>query len=282
MTSKQLVVPGDSILLEPGSLMGKGILQDLATGSYYSAICGLVEKINKLVFVRPLKKKYTGELGDVVVGRIYEIIGDRWVVDFGGSQMATLPLGGINLPGSVQRRRTDEDKMQMRDYFREGDVFACEVQKVMESGEILVHCRSDKYGILRNGQLVQVDSSLVRRQAMHFLNITTHSGECVQLVLGNNGWIWVGLPMRQIGHIQSLNFTQVDSKSEAVDPKLRLKVAKIRNCILALAAAFMEVTVEAITSLLLELEKTSDDTFVSEEVFKRAQDAILSSMHSSE
>ena len=238
----------------------------------------MVERINKLVFVRPLKQKYVGDVGDVIVGRISEIAGDRWIVEYGGTQMANLPLGGVNLPGSVQRRRTDEDKMQMRDLFKEGDVFACEIQKIMESGEVVVHCRSNKYGILRNGQLVQVDGSLVKRQSMHFVNLTTADGENVHLVLGNNGWVWIGLPLKQTGHIQSLNFTQMDSKDGTVDCKSRMKIAKIRNCIIALADAFMEITVESITALLTELDK-SGDIYVTEVVLKRTQDMLFGNLN---
>jgi exosome complex component RRP4 len=251
-------------------------MQDSATGGYYATVCGVLEKINKLVFVRPLKARYSGDIGDVIVGRINEVAGDRWFVDFGGTQMASLPLGGINLPGSVQRRRTDEDKMQMRDFFQEGDVFTCEIQKVMENGEVIVHCRSNKYGILRNGQLVQVDGSLVRRQAMHFVTIPTGSGELLQLVLGNNGWIWIGLPSKQTGHIQSLNFTQMDSKDEEVGPSARMKIAKVRNCIEALADAFMEITTESIGATLVELER-SGDLFVSEEILHRVRETLLRS-----
>jgi exosome complex component RRP4 len=164
--------------------------------------------------------------------------------------------------------------MQMRDLFKEGDVFACEIQKIMESGEVVVHCRSNKYGILRNGQLVQVDGSLVKRQSMHFVNLTTPDGDQIHIVLGNNGWIWIGLPLKQTGHIQSLNFTQMDSKDEIVDAKTRLKIAKIRNCIIALADAFMEVTVESITALLTELEK-SGDIYVTDSVLKNMQDSVF-------
>jgi exosome complex component RRP4 len=183
--------------------------------------------------------------------------------------MASLPLGGINLPGSVQRRRTDEDKLQMRDFFQEGDVFACEIQKVMENGEVIVHCRSNKYGVLRNGQLVQVDGSLVNRQVSHFLVLNSRSGSSVQLVLGNNGWIWLGVPSKQTGHIQSLNFTQVDSQSETVDPVTRLTISRVRNSILALAEEFVEITVEGVSYLLNELEKT-DEIFPSDESVRRA------------
>jgi exosome complex component RRP4 len=215
-----------------------------------------------------------GEVGDVIVGRINEVAGDRWMVDFGGTQMASLPLGGINLPGSVQRRRTDEDKMQMRDFFEEGDVFACEIQKIMENGEVIVHCRSNKYGILRNGQLVKVDGSLVKRQATHLINFATPSGHILQLVLGNNGWIWIGLPSKQTGHIQSLNFTQMDSKCEVVDQGTRIAISKVRNSMIALAESFIEVTTESLGILVTELEK-SGDIFVSDDVLKHAQDRIL-------
>ena len=225
------------------------------------------------MFVRPLKARYAGDVGDVVVGRISEIAGDKWLVDFGGTQMASLPLGGINLPGSVQRRRTDEDKMQMRDFFREGDVFACEIQKIMENGEVIVHCRSNKYGILRNGQLVQIDSSLVRRQASHFISIPVSSGEIIQLVLGNNGWIWIGLPSRQTGHIQSLNFTQMDSKDQTVPASTRLQISKIRNCITALASASVEATTEAISALLVLLEKFGD-IFATPEMVSAVKDSL--------
>jgi exosome complex component RRP4 len=225
------------------------------------------------VFVRPLKARYSGDIGDVIVGRINEISGDRWMVDFGGTQLASLPLGGINLPGSVQRRRTDEDKMQMRDFFREGDVFACEIQKIHESGEVIVHCRSNKYGILRNGQLVQVDSSFVRRQASHFINIPARSGDLIQIVLGNNGWIWIGMPSKQTGHIQSLNFTQMDSKDETVSQSARMEISKIRNSIVELAHNSLEVSVESISLLVTNMDKAGE-IFPTREMVENVRDSL--------
>ena len=264
------------ILTDDDLLQGRGIMQDATSGDYHSTLCGTVERINKLVFVRPIKQKYSGDIGDVVIARVVEVSGDRWVVDYGGTQNAILPLGGVNLPGSVQRRRTDEDKMQMRDLFREGDVFACEIQKMMESGDVVVHCRSNKYGILRNGLLVEVDGTLVKRQSMHLVNLSTSDGEQIQIVLGNNGWIWVGLPSKQTGHIQSLNFTQMDSKDETVNARTRSKISKIKNCILALSEAFMEITVDSISAVLIELEK-SGEIYVTQSVLKSAQENLVGS-----
>ena len=39
-------------------------------------------------------------------------------VDIGAAVLASLPLGAVNLPGNVQRRRTDEDELQMRETLR--------------------------------------------------------------------------------------------------------------------------------------------------------------------
>lgn len=46
-----------------------------------SCICGVVERVNKLISVRPLRSRYVGDVGDVVVGRITQVGVKRWLVD---------------------------------------------------------------------------------------------------------------------------------------------------------------------------------------------------------
>ena len=75
-------------------------------GKLVATTCGVVEHVNKLLYVRPLKHRYSGSVGDVVVGRIVEVQTDRWAVEIGTAQLAYLHLGAIQLPGNVQRRRT--------------------------------------------------------------------------------------------------------------------------------------------------------------------------------
>ena len=203
--------------------------------------------MNKLIYVKPIKSRYQGEIGDVIVGRIVEVQADRWMVDFGGTQYASLPLGGITLPGNEQRRRIDEDKLQMRDYFREGDLISCEIQKLMESGEAVLHMRSNKYSTLQNGQLLQIDSSLVKRQASHVFNILNDS---VYLVIGNNGWLWIGAPAKKTGHIQSINFTQVVNTYRCVDEETRLRIVSVRSALFGLSVNLMEITSESITTVI--------------------------------
>jgi hypothetical protein len=71
--------------------------------------------------------RYSAELGDVVVGRVVELQARRWAVDVGAAARAALQLGAVALPGDVQRRRTAEDELAMRDWFAEGDIVVAEV-----------------------------------------------------------------------------------------------------------------------------------------------------------
>lgn len=46
----------------------------------HACVAGVVERINKLISVKPLKLRYNGEVGDIVVGRIKEVQQKRWKV----------------------------------------------------------------------------------------------------------------------------------------------------------------------------------------------------------
>lgn len=59
-----------------------------------------------------------------------------------------------------------------------------------QDGNVALHMRGSKYGKLRYGQLVCVPCKLIRRQSSHFVDL---EDEGIQIVLGCNGWIFVGL-----------------------------------------------------------------------------------------
>jgi exosome complex component RRP4 len=48
----------------------------------------------------------------------------RWHVDLQSRQEAQLLLSAVTLPGGVQRRRTAEDELSMREVFQEGDLIS--------------------------------------------------------------------------------------------------------------------------------------------------------------
>lgn len=55
--------------------------------------------MNKLISIRPLKNRYNGEIGDVVIGRITEVQQKRWKVETNSRLDSVLLLSSVNLPG---------------------------------------------------------------------------------------------------------------------------------------------------------------------------------------
>jgi exosome complex component RRP4 len=64
-----------------------------------ASVAGVMQKVNKLICIRPLKSRYVGEIGDVIVGRILEVQQKRWKVETNSRLDSVLQLSAVNLPG---------------------------------------------------------------------------------------------------------------------------------------------------------------------------------------
>lgn len=224
----QLFTPGEIITCASGFMGGHGTYLD--GDAHTASVAGVVQQVNKLISVQPIKNRYDGEVGDVVVGRITEVQQKRWKVDTNSRLDSALLLSSVNLPGGELRRRSAEDEHMMRKYLQEGDLISAEVQKKgHDDGSLLLHTRSLKYGKLSQGILVKVLPSLVKRRKTHFHNLPCGAS----IVLGNNGYIWICPTTSSGGDDNMGGFTQ--NLEEAVPRQDREVIARLRNCILALS-----------------------------------------------
>ncbi|KAF7688580.1 hypothetical protein HF521_013387 [Silurus meridionalis] len=224
---KHLVVPGDVITSDTGFMRGHGTYMD--DEKLTASVAGEVERVNKLICVRPLKTRFNGEVGDVIVGRITEVCSaKRWKVETNSRLDSVLLLSSVNLPGGELRRRSAEDELSMRDYLQEGDLISAEVQSVFSDGALSLHTRSLKYGKLGQGILVQVSPSLIKRQKTHFHNLTCGAS----VILGNNGYIWIYPTPGHHDEEAGGYYTSL----EPVPLSDREVISRLRNCLLALAA----------------------------------------------
>lgn len=110
------VSPGESNLaahLGKGSLFGHGFQVSLSD-DVTSNVCGPLALVNKLISARPLRSQYLPEIGDVVLGRVSEVLAKRWKVDINIPHDAVLHLSAVHLPDGIQRRRNYDDELDMR------------------------------------------------------------------------------------------------------------------------------------------------------------------------
>ena len=199
----------------------------MADDVLYASVAGVVERVNKLISVTPLKTRYNGEIGDVVVGRVVEVQQKRWKVDIKSRLDSVLLLSSVNLPGGELRRRSAEDELSMRRYLSEGDLISAEVQNIYNDGSLSLHTRSLKYGKLGQGVMVQVSPSLVKRRKTHFHQLPVGAS----LILGNNGFVWI----YQSGGGEEEGGGGFAADLEVVQHQDREVMARLRNVILALA-----------------------------------------------
>lgn len=122
----RIYTPGEVLMAESGFMRGHGTFVE--DENIKASVAGVIEKVNKLISVRPLKSRYVGEIGDVVVARVLEVGQKRWRVDTNSRLDSLLLLSSVNLPGGELRRRSAEDEQMMRRYLDEGDLISAEVQ----------------------------------------------------------------------------------------------------------------------------------------------------------
>ncbi|XP_038879414.1 exosome complex component RRP4 homolog [Benincasa hispida] len=237
------VIVADTIPLnyEDGVLKGHGTL-DL-NGEVVATICGVVERVNKLIYVRALRARYKPEVGDIVVGRVTEVAPKRWRLDINYSQYAVLMLSSMNLPDGIQRRRTAVDELNMRSIFEENDVICAEVRGFQHDG-LHLQARSQKYGKLERGQLLTVSPYLVKRRKQHFHHLEQYG---IDLILGCNGFIWIG------EHVDSTEDMMIeDQVSKAEQERVytplntRQNICRTANAIRVLSSLGFIMTVEVI------------------------------------
>lgn len=230
--SKHIVSPGDVITEDTGYMRGHGTYID--GDKLIASVAGVVERVNKLICVRPFKTRYNGEVGDVVVGRITEVGQKRWKVETFSKQDSVLLLSSVNLPGGELRRRSAEDELMMRHFLAEGDLISAEVQSLYGDGSLSLHTRSLKYGKLREGTLVQVPPSLVKRCKTHFLNFPCGA----TVILGNNGYVWI-CPLEEeeptLTDNQTDRITADERPPQNIQDTDRETIARLRNCVVTLA-----------------------------------------------
>eukprot|EP00347_Sterkiella_histriomuscorum_P013306 403365220 len=240
--SMRIVVPGDYV--DEGFIAGHGTYEQ--DGKIYASLAGIVHRIDKVICVRPLKTSFKPDIGDVIIGRIVSVENKRWAVDINSYQHAVLNLTNINLPGGLQRRRSEEDKMQMRSFFKENDIISGEVQGIStHDGKINMQTRNLKYGKLMNGFMVKVDHNYIRRMKSHILEFFAEQWQPIGVIIGTNGYVWIYLPDKQAS-----NESQAQQLRTNITKEIRLQMSIVRNTIVILEKIQLPIFKDTIQKVL--------------------------------
>ncbi|KAJ1021207.1 hypothetical protein NDA18_005448 [Ustilago nuda] len=271
----RIAVAGTSIASSHVFMKGHGTFLSSNSDEILSSMCGTVERVNKLISVRPARSRYAAEVGDLVIGRITEVGPKRWKVDINAKTDSALQLSSINLPGGIQRRKVESDELQMRNFFQENDLLVAEVQMMFQGNSSALHTRSLRYGKLKNGLLVTASPNLIQRLKSHFVHLKDDDLSLdVDLIIGLNGYIWIAkhLPYNHASNSSGGPATTVEQQrglagegvgmdidatySDQNDPdlsvELRHQIQRVAECIHILDAyhhPISDVTIHSLVSI---------------------------------
>jgi len=235
------ITPGRVITREIGFMRGHGTYTNVEDQCLVGSLVGTVERVNRLISVKGVGGVYYGEVGDVVVGRITKVMRKRWKVDINSRLDGILLISSINLPTGELRRRSAEDELAMREILKEGDVISAEIQSVYNDGSLALHTRSVKYGKLGPGTMIKVSSLLIKRRKNHIHNLPGGTS----IIIGNNGLVWISpLPngrMPGTNLEEDLPGGKTTLEEISVSTADRTNVARLRNCISALATLWLPI-----------------------------------------
>lgn len=270
----RIAVAGTSIASSHVFMKGHGTFLSSNSDEILSSMCGTVERVNKLISVRPARSRYAAEVGDLVIGRITEVGPKRWKVDINAKTDSALQLSSINLPGGIQRRKVESDELQMRNFFQENDLLVAEVQMMFQDNSSALHTRSLRYGKLKNGVLVTASPNLIQRLKSHFVHLKDDELSLdVDLIIGLNGYIWIakhfpyqpsnssggpatnseqqrGLAGSGIG--MDIDATYSDQNDADLSVELRRQIQRVAKCIHVLDAyhhPISDVTIHSLVSI---------------------------------
>lgn len=260
---------------------GHGTYLPSSTQSITSSLAGTLTKTNKLLSVRPLRARYTPEIGDLVVGRIIEVQAKRWRVDVAASQLAILQISAINLPGGILRKRTETDELQIRSFFAEGDLVVAEVQQLHQDGAASLHTRSLKYGKLRNGVFVSVSGTgggggVVRSKRQVWTMEGANSAGKIDVLLGVNGYIWISKHVESEVAAEAAGVNRMEesisskvysSQNDELEVATMREIARVRSVILALVENGLRVDEDIVSKGYMEAvemgrEDENDDLYL--------------------
>lgn len=245
-----------------------------------SSLAGTLTKTNKLLSVRPLRARYTPEIGDLVVGRIVEVQARRWRVDVAAAQLALLHMSAINLPGGILRKRTETDELQIRSFFAEGDLVVAEVQQLHADGAASLHTRSLRYGKLRNGLFVAVSGvggggGVVRAKRQLWTVDAANGAAPIDVLLGVNGYVWISKHVAADAPAdaaanradEAVASTVYSSQNDDIDVATMREIARFRSVVVALAEHGLRVDEHTVTTAYQEAvemgrESPADDLYL--------------------
>lgn len=179
---KRLVVPGDTIDADAGTIAGSGVI--LVDAVYTSTTVGSVQVRDGTISVRPLNAAYIPRSGDLVIGMVVSMRSNLWMLDIGGPFQSLLPMSLT--PWNTQFGALEENMVV-------GDYALARVQEVDSQHGVVSTMKGMGLRKLSTGIVEELPSHLIAQtigKDGNTLQMLKEGSGC-RMTIAQNGRIWI-------------------------------------------------------------------------------------------
>lgn len=178
---RKVVIPGEVIVEGDDYLPGEST--EKRDGKIYSLRYGLAEEQNNLVKVIPLSGVYNPRRGNVIIGKVENVLANGWLIDIGAADSAFLSM--MEVPRYV-------NKDAMEEVLAIDDLVLAKIWSINKRG-IDLSLKSRGLGRIEEGIIFNVNPNKVPRiigkEGSMIKIIKDHTG--CDITVGQNGTILV-------------------------------------------------------------------------------------------
>ena len=183
--TREIIIPGEKIDNAKSVKPGYGTYEE--DGKIFSKVIGIPRKSGEYISVIPLSGVYVPNRNDKVIGIVTDTEKFGWIVDINS------PWDGFLSVSEGTEDYVDVKKVDLRKYFRDGDVIYTQVKDVRNGNDVQLTMKTSMARKLKNGVLIKITPSKVPR-------LIGKSGSMVNMIkektntiirVGQNGMVWI-------------------------------------------------------------------------------------------
>lgn len=187
---RQIVGPGH-LLAEGKYEAGDNVYKE--DNKFYSTIVGLAELRNNVITVIPLKGFYVPSVGDMVIGKIIDVIPTAWILDI------RAPWSGILFAKEYLSKPLNIMKEDIRNFLDVGEMIMAKVASFDRTKNPLLTAKGQGLGKIQKGMIIEVNPTRVPRiigKKGSMINLLKKESGC-QIYVGKNGRILISGKSRE-------------------------------------------------------------------------------------
>ena len=223
---KLLVKPRDIVV--PGEIIAEGLDYVPSTGTFreenkvISSLLGMINIDGRVLKVIPLSGRYLPRVGDVIIGKIIDVMISGWRVDTNSAYSAVLSLKEGTT--SFVQRGSDLTK-----YYDIGDYIVAKIINVTSQKLVDLTMKGPGLKKLNGGTIIKVNHTKVPRiigKNGSMINLIKELTNC-KIIVGQNGIVWIqGQPEEEVIVINAIRRIEKEAHLPGLTEKIKEFIEK--------------------------------------------------------